>query len=40
VTYVLSFIFFAVIRAAVTGHPFLGEVRPITGRCISSTSSS
>jgi Na+-transporting NADH:ubiquinone oxidoreductase subunit NqrB len=31
VTYVLSFIFFAVIRAAVTGHPFLGEVAPITG---------
>ena len=30
-TYVLSFIFFAVIRAAVTGHPFLGEVAPITG---------
>jgi len=29
--YVLSFIFFAVIRAAVTGHPFLGEVSPITG---------
>jgi enediyne biosynthesis protein E5 len=30
-TYVASFIFFAVIRAAVTGHPFLGEVAPITG---------
>jgi enediyne biosynthesis protein E5 len=30
-TYVLSFVFFAVIRAAVTGHPFLGEVAPITG---------
>ena len=30
-TYVISFIFFAVIRAAATGHPFLGEVAPITG---------
>jgi enediyne biosynthesis protein E5 len=30
-TYVLSFVFFAVIRAVVTGHPFLGEVAPITG---------
>jgi hypothetical protein len=30
-TYVLSFLFFGVIRAAVTGHPLLGEVAPITG---------
>jgi Na+-translocating ferredoxin:NAD+ oxidoreductase RnfD subunit len=30
-TYVVSFIAFAVVRAAVTGHPFLSEVAPITG---------
>jgi hypothetical protein len=30
-TYVLSFVFFSVIRAAVTGHPWLAEVAPITG---------
>src|SRR5688500_16229594 len=31
VTYVASFIVFAAIRAAITGHPFLSEVAPITG---------
>jgi len=30
-TYVASFIAFAAVRAAVTGHPFLAEVAPITG---------
>src|SRR5687767_650364 len=30
-TYVASFIGFAVLRSAVTGHPFLSEVAPITG---------
>jgi enediyne biosynthesis protein E5 len=30
-TYVASFIVFAAVRAAVTGHPFLAEVAPITG---------
>ncbi len=30
-TYVLSFIAFAALRAGVTGHPFLAEVAPITG---------
>jgi enediyne biosynthesis protein E5 len=30
-TYVASFIAFAAVRAAVTGHPFLSEVAPITG---------
>jgi len=30
-TYVLSFIAFALLRSAVTGHPFLAEVAPITG---------
>jgi Na+-transporting NADH:ubiquinone oxidoreductase subunit NqrB len=30
-TYVASFLLFAVVRAAVTGHPFLAEVAPITG---------
>jgi Na+-transporting NADH:ubiquinone oxidoreductase subunit NqrB len=30
-TYVASFLLFAVVRAAVTGHPFLSEVAPITG---------
>ena len=30
-TYVASFIAFAALRAAVTGHPFLSEVAPITG---------
>jgi len=30
-TYVVSFIAFAAVRAAVTGHPFLAEVAPITG---------
>jgi Na+-transporting NADH:ubiquinone oxidoreductase subunit NqrB len=30
-TYVVSFILFAVVRSWVTGHPFLGEVAPITG---------
>ena len=31
VTYVASFVAFAVLRSAVTGHPFLSEVAPITG---------
>src|SRR6185503_3948092 len=30
-TYVASFLLFAVVRAAVTGHPFISEVAPITG---------
>jgi Na+-translocating ferredoxin:NAD+ oxidoreductase RnfD subunit len=30
-TYVVSFIVFAVVRAAITGHPILSEVAPITG---------
>jgi enediyne biosynthesis protein E5 len=30
-TYVASFVAFAVVRAMVTGHPFLAEVAPITG---------
>jgi enediyne biosynthesis protein E5 len=30
-TYVASFVAFAVVRAAVTGDPFLAEVAPITG---------
>jgi enediyne biosynthesis protein E5 len=30
-TYVISFVAFAAARAAVTGHPFLSEVAPITG---------
>ena len=30
-TYVVSFIGFAWLRAALTGHPFLAEVAPITG---------
>jgi enediyne biosynthesis protein E5 len=30
-TYVMSFIAFAAVRAAVTGHPFLAEAAPITG---------
>ena len=30
-TYVASFIAFAAVRAAVTGHPFLAEAAPITG---------
>jgi hypothetical protein len=30
-TYVVSFVMFAFVRAAVTGHPFLAEVAPITG---------
>ena len=29
--YVASFIVFSVVRAAVTGHPWLSEVAPITG---------
>ena len=31
VTYVLSFVFFSILRAAVTGHPWLSEVAPLTG---------
>jgi enediyne biosynthesis protein E5 len=31
VTYVLSFIGFALVRSLVTGHPFLAEAAPITG---------
>jgi Na+-translocating ferredoxin:NAD+ oxidoreductase RnfD subunit len=30
-TYVISFIMFAGIRSAITGHPFLAEVAPLTG---------
>ena len=30
-TYVASFLLFAVVRAGVTGHPLLSEVAPITG---------
>jgi hypothetical protein len=30
-TYVLSFVAFSVVRALVTGHPWLAEVAPITG---------
>lgn len=30
-TYVASFVAFAAVRSAVTGHPFLAEVAPITG---------
>jgi enediyne biosynthesis protein E5 len=30
-TYVVSFVVLAFVRAAVTGHPFLAEVAPITG---------
>jgi len=30
-TYVASFLFFAWVRALVTGHPFLSEAAPITG---------
>jgi enediyne biosynthesis protein E5 len=30
-TYVASFLLFAGVRAAVTGHPFLSEAAPITG---------
>jgi hypothetical protein len=30
-TYVVSFILFALLRAAVTGHPWISEVAPITG---------
>ena len=31
VTYVLSFLFFAVLRAWITGHTMISEVAPITG---------
>ena len=31
VTYVLSFVFFSILRAAVTEHPWLSEVAPLTG---------
>jgi enediyne biosynthesis protein E5 len=30
-TYVLSFVFFSMLRAALTGHPWLSEVAPLTG---------
>jgi enediyne biosynthesis protein E5 len=30
-TYVLSFVFFSILRALVTGHPWLSEVAPLTG---------
>jgi Na+-transporting NADH:ubiquinone oxidoreductase subunit NqrB len=30
-SYVIAFVAFAVLRSAVTGHPFLAEVAPITG---------
>jgi hypothetical protein len=31
VTYVASFLLFGLLRAAITGHPYLSEVAPITG---------
>jgi enediyne biosynthesis protein E5 len=31
ITYVASFLLFAVVRAQVTGHPLLSEIAPITG---------
>ncbi len=31
ITYVLSFLFFGLLRSLYTGHPFLAEVAPITG---------
>jgi Na+-translocating ferredoxin:NAD+ oxidoreductase RnfD subunit len=31
ITYVVSFLIFGALRAAVTGHPLLSEVAPITG---------
>jgi hypothetical protein len=31
VTYVLSFLFFAVLRAWITGHTMISEIAPITG---------
>ena len=31
ITYVVSFVAFALVRSMVTGHPFLSEVAPITG---------
>jgi len=30
-TYVASFLLFGLVRAAVTGHPFISEIAPITG---------
>jgi enediyne biosynthesis protein E5 len=30
-TYVASFLFFALVRAGITGHPLLSEIAPITG---------
>lgn len=30
-TYVVSFVAFAALRAGITGHPFLAEVAPVTG---------
>lgn len=30
-TYVISFVVFAAVRSAITGHPYLSEVAPITG---------
>src|SRR5207249_164596 len=30
-TYVASFLFFSVVRSAITGHPWLADVAPITG---------
>jgi Na+-translocating ferredoxin:NAD+ oxidoreductase RnfD subunit len=30
-TYVLSFVFFSILRALATGHPWLSEVAPLTG---------
>jgi Na+-translocating ferredoxin:NAD+ oxidoreductase RnfD subunit len=31
ITYVLSFVAFSLVRAAVTGHPWVSEVAPLTG---------
>ena len=31
ITYVVSFLCFALLRSGITGHPFLSEVAPITG---------
>lgn len=30
-TYVISFLFFAIFRSWITGHPYLAEISPITG---------
>jgi Na+-transporting NADH:ubiquinone oxidoreductase subunit NqrB len=30
-TYIASFLFFGIVRSAITGHPYLAEIAPITG---------